>query len=74
MFIQPDKYQVHTKVQTLMPAYANILGSANIAEQSQYIQMYRKPSLLGCSNLQRPTFLHLIFFILLSSYRLLLII
>jgi hypothetical protein len=46
MFIQPDKYQVHTKVQALIPAYANILGSENIAEQSQYIQMHREdPSL-----------------------------
>lgn len=64
MFIQPDKYQVHTKVQALMPAYANILGSANIAEQSQCIQIHREdPSLLGCSILQRPTFLEVVKFL-----------
>jgi hypothetical protein len=64
MFIQPDKYQVHTKVQALMPAYANILGSENIAEHSQYRQMHREdPSLLGCSNLQRPTFLEVVNFL-----------
>jgi hypothetical protein len=47
-----------------MPAYANILGSENIAEQSQYIQMHREePSLLGCSKLQRPTFLKVVNFL-----------
>jgi hypothetical protein len=64
MFIEPDKYQVQTKVQALMPAYTDTLGSENIAEQSQYIQMHREdPSLLGCSNLQRPTSLELVNFL-----------